>query len=89
LARSWGIRVEEKKVAVREVVDALKKGKVQEAFGVGTAATIARIESIGFEDQDYKLPDPERAQLAGRIYEELEGIKHGTIPDPFGWIVKM
>ena len=89
LARSWGISVEERKVAVQEVVDALKSGKVQEAFGVGTAATIARIETIGFEDQDYKLPDPEKAQLAGRIYEELDGIKHGTIQDTFGWIVRM
>ena len=89
LARSWGVRVEERRIAVKEVVDALKKGMVQEAFGVGTAATIARIEAIGFEDRDYKLPDPEKAQLASRIYEELDGIKHGTIPDTFGWIVKM
>ena len=40
LARHWGMKVEERKVSVRELVDGLQKGKVKEAFGAGTAATI-------------------------------------------------
>src|SRR5690606_34809435 len=34
LARHWGWKVEERKVSVKEVVEALASGKMQEAFGV-------------------------------------------------------
>ncbi|HET9487033.1 MAG TPA: branched-chain amino acid aminotransferase [Chryseosolibacter sp.] len=89
LARSWGMRVEERKVSVKEIVSALESGKVKEAFGVGTAATIAHIELIGYEGKNYLLPPPEKRVFSNKVYEELDGIKHGTRPDPFGWIVKM
>lgn len=89
LARSWGIRVEERPVRVKEIVEALEHGKVQEAFGVGTAATIARIESIGYEGINYSLPTVHDQRLAQKIYDELDGIKHGSRPDPFGWVVAM
>ena len=89
LARSWNMRVEERKVPVKELIAALEAGKVKEAFGVGTAATIAHIELIGYEGETYLLPPAEKRVFANKVYEELDWIKHGTRPDPFGWIVKM
>jgi len=89
LARHWGMKVEERKVSVREIVEDLEKGKVKEAFGAGTAATIAHIELIGYEDKDYYLPPIADRIFSNRVLEELDGIKRGTKPDPFGWIVKM
>jgi branched-chain amino acid aminotransferase len=89
LARHWGMKVEERKISVVELVDGLQKGKVKEAFGAGTAATIAHIELIGFEDKDYYLPPIAERKFSNRVFDELEGIKRGTKPDPFGWIVKM
>lgn len=89
LARHWGMKVEERKVSVREVVDALQSGDMQEAFGVGTAATIAHIEAIGFDGKDYTLPPIADRAYAGRFYDELEGIKRGTRPDPFNWMERM
>ncbi|MEX1239338.1 MAG: branched-chain amino acid aminotransferase [Cyclobacteriaceae bacterium] len=89
LARSWNMRVEERKVTVQELITALEAGKVKDAFGVGTAATIAHIELIGYEGENYLLPPAEKRVFANRVYEELDGIKHGLRPDPFGWIVKM
>lgn len=87
IARAWDMPVEERRVSVAEIVDALKRGIVQEAFGVGTAATIAHIAAIGFEGKDYSLPSTNA--FSSRVYEELDGIKHGMRPDPFGWIVRM
>jgi branched-chain amino acid aminotransferase len=49
IARDWGIKVEERQVSVAEIVQALKAGAVKEAFGTGTAATITKIETIGYE----------------------------------------
>ena len=89
LARHWGMKVEERRISVRELVDGLQNGKVKEAFGAGTAATIAHIELIGYEDKDYYLPPIADRKFSNRVLEELDGIKRGTKPDPFGWIVKM
>jgi branched-chain amino acid aminotransferase len=89
IARDWGMRVEERKIPVAEIVNGIKNGVVKEAFGVGTAATIAHIELIGYEGKNYILPEIAERQFANRVYQELDGIKHGTLPDKFGWIVKM
>lgn len=89
LARTWGMKVEERRISVTELVKALKEGQVSEAFGVGTAATIAPIELIGHDGKDYTLPPPEKREFSSKVYRELEGIKRGLLPDPFGWMVKM
>jgi branched-chain amino acid aminotransferase len=89
IARSWGMAVEERRIPVKEIIHSLESGKLQEAFGVGTAATIAPIEVIGFEGKNYNLPKGEKTDFSNKVYEELDGIKHGTRPDPFGWIVKL
>lgn len=86
LARSWGMKVEERKVSVKELVDGLKGGKVTEAFGAGTAATIAHIELIGHEGKNYFLPPVETRKFSNRVLQELDGIKFGKRPDTFGWI---
>jgi branched-chain amino acid aminotransferase len=89
LARQWGMNVEERKISVKELREALNAGRVKEAFGAGTAATIAHIELVGFHDKDYYLPPVADRKFANRVFDELEGIKRGKRPDPFGWIVKM
>jgi branched-chain amino acid aminotransferase, group II len=89
LARHWGMKVEERKVSVTELVEGLKTGRVKEAFGAGTAATIAHIELIAHEGTDYYLPPIEKREFANKVFKELEGIKRGTRPDPFGWIHKI
>jgi len=89
VARREGMKVEERKVSVNELVEGLKSGHVKEAFGVGTAATIAPIQAIGHEGVDYPLPPASKKTFAAHIYEVMDGIKRGTTPDPFGWVVKM
>jgi branched-chain amino acid aminotransferase len=89
LARYWGMPVEERKISVKELVAALEKGKVQEAFGAGTAATIAHIELIGFEGKDYHLPPIKERAFGPKVLDELEKIKHGEVPDVFGWVHRM
>jgi branched-chain amino acid aminotransferase len=86
LARHWGMKTEERKVSVKELVSALEQGRVQEAFGAGTAATIAHIELIGYDGKDYKLPPVSERKFSQRAFQELENIKHGKSPDLFGWI---
>ncbi len=89
LARDWGIPVEERPVSVEEVVDAAKSGRLKEAFGTGTAATITRIELIGYKDADYHLPVLGTGSLASRFLQALDDIKTGKMEDRHGWIYKI
>jgi branched-chain amino acid aminotransferase len=89
LARDWGYRVQERKISIDEVVDAHKKGTIQEAFGTGTAATIAHISGIGYEGKDYELPPVEERIFSNRVASELEGIKKGRLEDKHNWVYKI
>ena len=89
LAHDWGMPVEERKVSSHEVMDALAAGKLTEAFGVGTAATIAPIATIGFEGHDYDLPTLSADAFARRVGVALEAIRSGQAPDPHGWMVRV
>lgn len=89
LAREWGYPVEERKVAVQEVVAAAREGRLQEAFGTGTAATIAHISSIGHEDRDYALPPVEGREFSTRVFAAMNDIKTGDTADKWGWIHKV
>lgn len=89
LARHWGMKVEERKVSVEEIVKGLERGIVQEAFGAGTAATIAHIEAIGFSGKNHTLPAVSERKFSNRVFQELERIKRGLQPDPFGWMMKL
>jgi branched-chain amino acid aminotransferase len=89
LARRRGMKVEERKISVTELVDMLSQGRVNDAFGVGTAVTIAPIESIGYEGKDYVLPPAPIRQVSTSILKELESIRRGQAPDAFEWVVRM
>ncbi|NML67485.1 branched-chain amino acid aminotransferase [Hymenobacter sp. RP-2-7] len=87
LARDWGMPTEERRVSSREIVAALGQGKLQEAFGVGTAATIAPIAIIGHEGHDYTLPEVPADAFSRRVGAALEAIRTGQAPDPHHWMV--
>jgi len=89
ITRDWGIQVEERPVEVAEIVKAAREGRIQEAFGVGTAATIAPIAKIGFEDEVFELPNPENGELAQNILRELNNIRYGLIEDRYGWTYRI
>ena len=89
LAESWGVKVEERKVTVTEIVEAARSGKLQDAFGAGTAATIAHIAKIGFRDEIFILPSIESRTLSNKIKEGLNAIKNGSQPDPFNWCLRI
>jgi branched-chain amino acid aminotransferase len=89
LARDWGYRVQERKISIDEVLDAHKKRTLQEAFGTGTAATIAHISGIGFEGRDYELPPVEERIFSNRVAVELENIRKGRSEDRHNWVYQI
>jgi len=89
LARDWGMEVEERQISVEEIIRAHEEGQLKEAFGAGTAATIAPISKIGYAGKDYHLSDFNGWEFANKAKATLEGIKRGKITDDFGWTVKV
>ena len=87
LARDWGMPTEERRVGSRELMDALAAGKLQEAFGVGTAATIAPIAVIGHEGHDHQLPTTPADAFSKRVGAALEAIRTGHAPDAHNWML--
>lgn len=86
LARDWGMKVEERKISIAEIIEAHGKGLLKEAFGVGTAATIAQIIGIGYEEKDYMLPAVEDRTFSTKVDETLRNIRKGKVADKFGWM---
>jgi len=89
LAKEWGIEVEEKKVSVDEIITSLKNGEITEAFGTGTAATIATIELIADDEHDYAIPLPGPDSFSTKVFTELDNIKTGKKEDTHNWIYKV
>jgi branched-chain amino acid aminotransferase len=87
LARGNGLEVEERKVSVDELKEALAAGKLQDAFGVGTAATFAPIKEMELYGKRYTLPDPSPISLALR--KEMEDIRTGKAVDKYNWLYKV
>jgi branched-chain amino acid aminotransferase len=89
LAKDWGMPIEERFLTVSELEEALKNGTLREAFGTGTAATIANIAKINLNGIEYHLPEKIEDAFSYRVLHELDGIKYGDIADTRGWIVKI
>ena len=72
-------------VTVAEIIEAARNGSLKDAFGAGTAATIAPIAMIGYEDEKFMLPPVEERLLSNKIKKHLGDLKSGRIADEFGW----
>ncbi|MGB3779218.1 MAG: branched-chain amino acid aminotransferase [Tunicatimonas sp.] len=89
LARDWGMEVEERRVSVSEIIQAIESGILNEAFGAGTAATVAHIAAIGHEGTDYELPPVAQRKFSNKVLQALDDIKYGRKEGPQGWVMKL
>jgi branched-chain amino acid aminotransferase len=88
IARHFGVEVEERRLSVTELRNAAAEGRLQEAFATGTAAAIARIETICIDGIDYNLKLREDA-LAVTLLKALEKIKRGGDADFESWVERI
>jgi branched-chain amino acid aminotransferase len=91
LAKGLGYKVEERKIGAKELLSAFQKGAFQEAFGAGTAAVVAPIQTINIKGNDYQLPELKPNNVASTIKKQLLDIRLGVAPDRYHWntIVKL
>ncbi len=89
LLKSWGVKVSERKLAIDEVIEAAKAGKLCEAFGTGTAAIISPIGELNDNGTKYVINNGEIGKISKKLYDTLTGIQWGSVEDSFGWTVKV
>lgn len=89
LLQSEGKKVTERKISIAEIYDAHKAGKLDEAFGTGTAAVISPIGELNWDNNIIIINNFETGPIAQDLYNKLTGIQSGTLQDEFGWTVKI
>ncbi len=88
LLREKGMKVEERTLSIDEIAEAYKAGQLKEAFGTGTAASIAPIAALTYHDIKMELPPVETWETANWLKKELSDIRYGRKEDKHNWIVK-
>lgn len=89
LAKSWGMKVGERRLPMDEIVAAAKKGTLKEAFGTGTAAVISPVGAISHKGKNIIVNKGKAGPLALKLYDAITGIQYGEKPDKFGWVYKI
>jgi len=88
LLEEMGLKVEERKVHIDELLDAYKKGLLEEAFGTGTAATIAMIRELSYKDHVMQF-DVNKFKNASTLRKWITDIREGKREDKYGWMWKV
>ena len=86
LARSWGIKVTERRISIDEVLSAHDAGKLQEIFGSGTAAVISPVGLLKYGEKVITLGDGGVGPLAEKMFNTLVDMQYGVTRDTMGWI---
>lgn len=87
LLEHWQIPVHERKISVEELYEANRAGKLEEAFGTGTAAVISPIGELNWNGEKLIVNNGQIGELSQKIYDTITGIQTGVEEDPFGWRV--
>lgn len=80
-----GYTVNERLLSVEELGDALKNGKLEEAWGCGTAAVVSPIGELCYKDVKYTINNGEIGKVTHHLYDTLTGIQWGKTEDKYGW----
>lgn len=85
IVKNWGMKMSERSLAIDDVIDAAKSGKLKEAFGTGTAAVVSPVGQITFKGKDHIVAGGKMGELSQKLYDEIVAIQYGEKEDPYGW----
>jgi branched-chain amino acid aminotransferase len=85
LADNLGYQTAERKISAIALKKYFEEGKIQEAFGTGTAAVTTPIVSINIQGTDYHLPEYTEQSFVTKAQKRLSDIRLGVYPDSYQW----
>ena len=86
LLGDMNVEVQERRVSIDEISEAHEAGKLEEAFGAGTAATVSPVIEIGSKDNVMHLPPDDQRKVGPALLKRLTDIRHGLLEDKYGWV---
>lgn len=89
LAKSWDVKVVERKISIDEIYEAHGKGELKEVFGSGTAAVISPVGNIKFNGKEITINNGEVGPLSAKLFKELMNIQYGKAEDTFNWTMPL
>lgn len=81
-----GIKCSQREISIDEVLEGYKTGELVEVFGTGTAALVANVDEIQYNDTTLKFTNAQWS-LSTAIREQINGVRYGTVADDRGWMV--
>lgn len=87
LLRDWGVKVNERRIAIDEVIEAARNGSLREMWGTGTAAGIAPIGVLGHQGRDYLINEGLPGEVSERLKRSIADMHYSRVADPHGWAV--
>lgn len=89
LLKHWNIPVEERVLSIEEIYEAGRNGKLEEAFGSGTAAVISPVGELNWLGEKLVINEGKTGAISQKLYNNLTGIQYGKQEDPFNWMVEV
>jgi branched-chain amino acid aminotransferase len=89
ILRDKGIPVSERVITIDEVVEADRKGSLQEIFGAGTAAVVSHVAELQYRDHTMTLPPVGERKIGPMLKEYIDGLRVGTVEDTHGWLLRV
>ncbi len=86
LAKEDGYEVIEGPLAIDDVIQAGKDGKLEEVFGTGTAAVVAPVKELKYKDDTVFIGDGNIGPLTQKLYDTLTSIQKGESDKHPEWI---
>lgn len=87
LCKHFGIPVSERKLSIDELLEAYRAGRLKEMFASGTAAIVAPIGELLYQDQLMTINDGKIGPIAQKMYDTIYGIQTGRVDDFMNWTV--
>ncbi|MHB8063395.1 MAG: branched-chain amino acid aminotransferase [Ruminiclostridium sp.] len=89
LLEKSGYPVTERRITIQELYDAHAAGKLDEAFGTGTAAVISPIGEFSWNGNIIIVNNGKIGEVATKVYATITGIQSGELEDTYGWTQKV
>lgn len=89
LTRAWGMKVSERPISIDEVIEAARTGKLEEAFGSGTAAVVSPVGKLSYRGTEHVINGGRSGPLALRLFDHLSRLQRGEIEDTFDWVERV
>ncbi|MDR0791737.1 MAG: branched-chain amino acid aminotransferase [Chitinophagaceae bacterium] len=88
LLKEMGLKVEERRINIDELIAAYKAGTFKEAFGLGTAAVVSPIKLLKYKQEEMSF-DTDAYKIATELKKTLTGIQEGRTEDKYNWLLEV